>query len=117
MNDKRQFVDTNILVYAHDSSAGAKHIRARALLAELWRSNTGCLSIQVLQEFYVNITRKVARPLDQDTARQIIVDLGRWTVHSPTVNEVVEAIALQERHTLSFWDAMIVTSAIHLGCH
>jgi predicted nucleic acid-binding protein len=116
MSAERQFVDTNVLVYAHDRSAGAKHLRARALLAELWDSQTGCLSIQVLQEFYVNITRKVARPLDPTEARQIVADLGHWRVHSPTVNDVLDAIMLQQRHGLSFWDAMIVTSAIQLGC-
>ena len=91
-------------------------IAQRALLAELWDSQAGCLSIQVLQEFYVNITRKVARPLEPTDARQIVADLGHWRVHSPTVNDVLEAIALQQRHGLSFWDAMIVTSAIQLGC-
>ncbi|HJW83926.1 MAG TPA: PIN domain-containing protein [Anaerolineae bacterium] len=116
MSDKPQFVDTNILIYAHDRSAGAKHERARALLTELWESGDGCLSIQVLQEFYVNITRKVARPLSPDAARQIVADLGRWTIHSPTVDDVLNAIALQGRYGLSFWDAMVVASAIQLGC-
>jgi predicted nucleic acid-binding protein len=116
MSAECQFVDTNVLVYAHDRSAGAKHTRARALLAELWDSQAGCLSIQVLQEFYVNITRKVARPLDPMEARQIVADLGHWRVHLPTVTDVLDAITLQQRHGLSFWDAMIVTSAIRLGC-
>jgi predicted nucleic acid-binding protein len=116
MSAERQFVDTNVLVYAHDRSAGAKHLRARALLAELWDSQTGCLSIQVLQEFYVNITRKVARPLAPAEARQIVADLGQWHIHSPTVTAVLDAIAFQQRYDLSFWDAMIVTSAIQLGC-
>lgn len=116
MSAERQFVDTNVLVYAHDRSAGAKQARAHALLAELWDNQAGCLSIQVLQEFYVNITRKVAHPLDPATARQIVADLGHWHVHSPTVNEVLDAITLQQRHGLSFWDALIVTSAIQLGC-
>ena len=116
MNAERHFVDTNVLVYAHDRSAGAKHARARALLADLWNSQAGCLSIQVLQEFYVNITRKVAHPLDPATAQQIIADLGHWRVHSPTVDDVLSAITLQQQHSLSFWDAMMVTSAIQLGC-
>lgn len=58
-----QFVDTNVLVYAHDISAGAKHQKARDLLVDLWETEQGCLSIQVLQEFYVTVTRKVAHPL------------------------------------------------------
>jgi predicted nucleic acid-binding protein len=116
MSANRQFIDTNVLIYAHDQSAGAKHLRARALLTELWNDNNGCLSIQVLQEFFVNITRKVARPLDADTARQIVADLGCWTVQTPTVADVLDAITLQQRYQLSFWDAMIVTSAIQLKC-
>lgn len=116
MSAERQFIDTNVLIYAHDRSAGAKQVRARALLAELWNSQAGCLSIQVLQEFYVNITRKVAHPLDPVGARQIVADLGHWRVHSPTVADVLDASTLQQRYGLSFWDAMIVTSAIQLGC-
>jgi len=115
MNGK-QFADTNILVYAYDESAGAKHERAQATLETLWESGAGCLSIQVLQEFYVNVTRKVAQPLDADTAKQIIADFGEWPTHSPTVADVLAAIELQTRYSLSFWDAMILTSAARMGC-
>jgi predicted nucleic acid-binding protein len=112
----RQFVDTNILVYAHDASAGEKQIRARELIEDLWESRAGCLSIQVLQEFYVTITRKVARPLSAESAAQIIADLAVWQVDAPGVESVLDAIRIQERHRLSFWDAMIIGSATHLGC-
>jgi predicted nucleic acid-binding protein len=111
-----QFVDTNVLVYAHDSSAGSKHERARTLLQALWRDRTGGLSIQVLQEFYVTTTRKVARPLTPEASAQIISDLAVWQVHRPDVNDVLEAIQLQARWQISFWDAMILTSARKLGC-
>lgn len=60
----REFVDSNVLVYAHDATAGAKAVRARALLEELWQSERGCLSMQVIQEFFVTVTRKLPRPLD-----------------------------------------------------
>jgi predicted nucleic acid-binding protein len=63
-----QFVDTNILVYAYDNSAGKKYSQAKQLIQSLWENRNGCLSIQVLQEFYVNITRKIANPLDSNTA-------------------------------------------------
>ncbi len=115
MSDK-QFIDTNILIYAYDSSAGTKHERARALLESLWESGGGCLSIQVLQEFYVNVTRKVAHPLDIETARQIIADLGEWPTHSPDVTDVLAAIEVQQRYGLSFWDSLILASAAKLGC-
>jgi predicted nucleic acid-binding protein len=111
-----QFVDTNVLVYAHDLSAGEKHTRARDLVRELWQSGEGCLSVQVLQEFYVSITRKVARPLAPDVAARIIGDLAAWRVHCPGVEDVLDAIRLQGRYQISFWDAMILVSAIQLGC-
>lgn len=112
----RQFVDTNVLVYAHDVTAGDKHARAKQLVADLWANGNGCLSIQVLQEFYVSVTRKVQRPLDPDIARQHVEDLGQWLVHSPTIGDVVKAIQLHQRAQLSFWDAMVLTSAGQLSC-
>ena len=111
-----QFIDTTILIYAHDVSAGRKHLRASELLRDLWQSGEGCLSVQVLQEFYVNVTRKVAKPLAIETAAQIVADLSVWEVHSPRAEDVLYAIRLQERYRVSFWDAMILVSAIQLGC-
>ena len=111
-----QFVDTNILIYAHDGSAGEKHIKARNLIRDLWQSGEGCLSIQVLQEFYVNVTQKVARPLTPDEAASIVSELSVWLVHRPGVEDVLNAIRVQERYQISFWDAMIVASALQLGC-
>jgi predicted nucleic acid-binding protein len=109
-------VDTNILVYAHDITAGQKHERAKALIAGLWENRMGCLSVQVLQEFYVTVTRKAARPLDSATAAQIIADLGTWRIHTPDVGDVLEAIQIQQRYGIAFWDAMVVQSAAQLGC-
>lgn len=111
-----QFVDTNVLVYAHDTSAGAKRDRAAALLTELWESRLGCLSIQVLQEFYVTITRKVARPLESSAAAQILADLSVWRVHVPGAQDVLDAIEIQRRYGISFWDAMVMQSTLRLGC-
>ena len=111
-----QFVDSNILIYAYDVTAGAKHEQAKALVAELWESRYGCLSIQVLQEFYVTVTRKVARPLTADVAAEVVMDLAAWRVHVPIVEDVNQAIAIQRRYAISFWDAMIIRSAVQLGC-
>lgn len=118
MNDlgSLQFVDTNVLIYAHDVSAGDKHIRCRELIKELWEAGLGCLSVQVLQEFYVNLTVKVAQPLSSREAAQIVSDLSAWQVHRPAVEDVLDAIRLEDRYQLSFWDAMIVVSAVQLGC-
>jgi len=76
MSGNRQFVDTNVLVYAHDVTAGDKHTRARALVEELWETREGPLSVQVLQEFLVTTTRKIPRPLDAPAAARIIDDLA-----------------------------------------
>jgi predicted nucleic acid-binding protein len=111
-----QFVDTNILIYAHDNSAGQKHSRAKQLMRDLWQSGEGCLSVQVLQEFYVNVTQKVAKPLPTEAAAQIIADLSVWEVHCPRMEDVLDAIRLQKRYRISFWDAMILASALQLGC-
>ena len=116
MSVERVFVDTNVLLYAFDSSAGAKRRRAADLLARVWRSGNGCLSVQVLQEFYVNSTRKIANPLDAETAKSIMAYLGRWRVHEPLVEDVLAAIELQHDARLTFWDAMILHSAGKLGC-
>ncbi len=111
-----EFVDTNVLVYAHDASSEAKAEGAQKLIAELWESGRGCLSIQVLQEFFVTVTRKVPRPLDSGRAAQIVTDLARWRVHCPRPDDVMEAIEIHRRSRLAFWDALIVRSALQLGC-
>lgn len=114
--NKLEFVDTNILVYAHDRSAGEKHVRARALLERLWHSGSGCLSVQILQEFYVSVTRKVPKPLTSQTAAAIIEHISKWRIHSPCAGDVLEAIKIQQRYGISFWDAMVIRSAETLGC-
>jgi predicted nucleic acid-binding protein len=112
-----QFVDTNVLIYAHDVSARYKHVRAQELIRGLWASREGCLSIQVLQEFYVNVTQKVAKPLAPEEAADVVAALAAWEVHCPDVEDVLDAIRLQGSYQTSFWDAMIIASAIQLGCH
>ncbi len=112
----RIFVDTNILVYAHDISAGIKHATAKNLIQELWESKAGCLSVQVIQEFYVSVTRKVPSPMDYSTAIGVIRDLAYWKVHEPKIDDVLNAVNLQQRYQISFWDAMILQSALHLEC-
>jgi predicted nucleic acid-binding protein len=110
------FVDTNVLVYAYDRSAGEKRARARELLDQLWSDAQGCVSVQVLQEFYVAITQRVQRPLAQEVAADIVRDLSYWRLHAPVAEDVLGAIDLQRRHKTSFWDAMILWSAARLGC-
>jgi predicted nucleic acid-binding protein len=112
----RQFVDTNVLVYAHDLDAGPKAVRAQQLLADLWESGTGCLSLQVLQEFYVIATGKLRKKLPPEAAAEYVEDFSRWTLHSPDRNDLLTAIRTARRHHLSLWDALILRSASRLGC-
>jgi predicted nucleic acid-binding protein len=105
------FVDTNILIYAHDADAGAKRERAAQRLRELWTSGAGCLSVQVLQEFYVNVTRKLATPIALATARQIVSSYAVWVRSSTTAQTVVRATEISESAQISFWDAMILAAA------
>ena len=112
----REFVDSNVLVYAFDPSAEAKHVAAQRLLEELWERETGCLSVQILQEFFVTITRKVRWPLSIDAAADRIRELAVWKVFAPTVDDVLVAITLQKKAKLSFWDAMVIHAAAETRC-
>ena len=109
------FVDTNILIYAHDRDAGAKRERAVKSLRELWDSNLGALSVQVLQEFYVNATRKLASPVAVPIAREVVETYGTWIRAATTVQTITRASHLAELAQLSFWYAMIVASAEEAG--
>lgn len=109
MNDK-YFVDTNILVYAHDHAAGDNH-RARALIEKLWNSGGGVLSTQVLQELCVNVRRKSGHPLSVEETRRLIQDYSSWTIMINTAESVIEALDIESRYNISFWDALIVQAA------
>ena len=114
MSDK-YFVDTNILLYAHDVTAGAKHDRARALVEELWRTRSGVLSTQVLQELCVNLRRMAGRPLDVKTTREIVTDYLSWEVVVNTGESVLEALEIENRYGISFWDALVIQAAESSG--
>jgi predicted nucleic acid-binding protein len=114
MSDKC-FVDTNILVYAHDFGAGAKHERARTLIEKLWGSGGGVLSTQVLQELCINLRRKATRPLSVEGTRHLIEDYSAWEVVVNTAESVLEALTIETRYQISFWDALIVQAAGSAG--
>src|ERR1700722_17413214 len=105
------FVDTNILIYAHDADASSKQARAAAALRELWDSGAGRLSVQVLQEFFVNATRKLATPLAHMSAREVVSSYGAWIREPTTADTVTRAIDVAALAQISFWDALIVASA------
>lgn len=107
-----EFLDTNILVYAYDKTAGPKHGKARSLVARLWSERQGALSTQVLQELYVTLTRKIKRPLPPEAARARVRNLGRWTLVSPGLADVLAPVDLSQSASISFWDALIVRAAL-----
>jgi predicted nucleic acid-binding protein len=111
----RFFVDTNVLIYAHDLDAGLKHDRAALIVADLWEKENGIVSVQVLQEFYVNVTRKIARPMTPAAARGIIRNYLAWRVEPNEPSAVLLASEIGERNRISFWDALIVASAARAG--
>lgn len=114
MSDKC-FVDTNLLIYAHDASAGVKHEIAAALLAQLWGSGTGVLSTQVLQELCVNVQRRTRSHAPVDEARRVIEIYLGWEVVVNTPLSVLRALYLESRYQISFWDALILQAAESSG--
>jgi predicted nucleic acid-binding protein len=110
MKDK-VFVDTNILVYAHDLDAGSKHDRAAEIVTQLWQSRNGVLSAQVLQEFYVTLTRKVSSPLSRLEARKLVQKYSHWQVVPDDPPLITQASEIEESYSISFWDALIVSAA------
>ena len=105
------FVDTNVLVYAHDASETVKQPIAQDLLDRLWAVRRGTLSTQILQEFYVVATRKLTTPLSRPEAREIIDLYSTWPVVVIDSVLIVSASRLEDRHRLSFWDALVVEAA------
>lgn len=112
---EKYFVDTNILIYAHDRSQGTKHERARQLIERLWDSGEGVLSTQVLQELCLNLRRKVAHPVPLDEIRRVIRDYLTWEIVVNTPEAVLQALEIEVRYKTSFWDALILQAAEQCG--
>jgi predicted nucleic acid-binding protein len=110
----KSFVDTNVLIYAHDVDADAKHQVAKAVLRDLWSERMGVLSLQVLQEFYVKVTRKIATPLSKDSARLVVSTYAMWCIET-TPAELSSAFRIEDESRIGFWDALIVSSAAQSG--
>jgi predicted nucleic acid-binding protein len=110
----RSFFDTNILLYADDESAPVKQRRSRDLVAEHRRDGTGVISLQVLQEYFVNVTRKLH--VDPRIARRKVEILAEFDVVAPEVADILAAIDLHRLHGFSFWDALVLRSAQQSGC-
>jgi len=113
MNGKT-FVDTNVLIYAHDVDAKTKHQTAKNVLRKLWSERAGVLSTQVLQEFYVNVTRKIQRPISKASARMVVTTYAAWCLET-TAAEISTAFQIEDASKIGFWDALIVAAALKGG--
>ncbi|MFN2251993.1 MAG: PIN domain-containing protein [Anaerolineae bacterium] len=110
------FVDTNVLVYARDASEPDKQPQAAGWLEQLWRQQSGRLSTQVLNEYYITVTSKLRPGMTDAAARRDVRNLMRWRPLPLTGTIVERAWSLQDRHSLSYWDALIVGAAQVAGC-
>ena len=108
------FVDSNVLVYARDASEPRKQPRALEWLERLWQERSGRLSVQVLQEYYVTVTAKLKPGLPAALARADVRLLQAWDPLRPDATDLERAWHIEERHRLSFWDAMIVAAAVRV---
>jgi predicted nucleic acid-binding protein len=109
-----EFLDANILVYAHADNGGRKQAMAAELIAKLIGTRQAALSTQVLAEFYWAATRKLG--IGSLQAEEILADFGMVALHRPSHGDLLRAAALQRRHSIAWWDALIVNSARELGC-
>jgi predicted nucleic acid-binding protein len=109
------FVDTNILVYAHDSNSSDRQRVAQTVLKELWDNRSGALSTQVLQEFHAVATRKLKPPMPKSGARRIVADYSVWCTVDTDPLLIVSASRLEEEHSLAFWDALVIEAALRSG--
>lgn len=115
MSADRVFFDTNILVYAYDPAAEGKWRTARGIVEKRWATQDAVVSTQVLQEFYWVVTTRIPTVLSRDTARTLVTDYLKWNVIVNDGQSILNAIDIQERHRYSFWDALIIESAIRGG--
>jgi len=116
MPGDRVFVDTNVIIYAYDISAGYKHEAARKIMADLWDSGSGVLSTQVLHEFFVGVTQKMPAPISMELAKGIVTDFLKWDVVINDGESILNAIEIHKKYKYSFWDSMIIEAAVKGGC-
>jgi predicted nucleic acid-binding protein len=112
----RFFVDTNLLVYSRDASEPEKQQKATKWMTQLWYDKSGRLSYQVLQEFYITVTRKLDPGLPIEIARMDVRSLMSWQPLSSSASVLERAWAIQDRYGLSWWDALIVSAAQTAEC-
>lgn len=111
------FVDTNVLLYARDEGQPEKQAVAAGWIEHLWESDAGRVSTQVLNEFYVNATRKLSHPMTIDDARADVADLAGWDPIGIDGELISAAWDIEDRYQFHFWDALVVAAAKAAGCH
>ncbi|MFP4268597.1 MAG: PIN domain-containing protein [Spirochaetaceae bacterium] len=112
----KYFLDTNILVYAHDTAYPEKQQRAQNLIFEGMRETTGVISVQVLNEFFVTATKKIEQPLSIPSTRHILLLLSHLEVVDLDYDMVIRATGMQQEYHISHWDAMILSAAERAEC-
>ena len=112
----KYFADTNVLVYAFDNSEPAKQLIAQQILEEQGGDGSLVLSAQVLQEFFVTVTRKLAKPLSIDDAYTLVQQFGVYPMVSATPELILRAISRNRDDAFSFWDSLIVEAALQADC-
>ena len=110
------FVDANVFIYARDPAEPLKQVRAKEWLAVLWREGLGRTSTQVLSEFYVNVTRKLAVPVAPDDAWLEVRSFMAWRPQPVDEAIFMRAREIEQRWRLSWWDSMVVAAAQRQGC-
>lgn len=115
MNDKI-FVDTNIFVYSRDASEKLKQPHAIKCLEKLWREQTGVISTQVLNEYYVTVTNKLKPGMTQKDAWEDVCALMAWAPVPIDISVLHQAKLIEEKYCVSWWDAMIIAAAKIGGC-
>ncbi|HSF18290.1 MAG TPA: PIN domain-containing protein [Vicinamibacteria bacterium] len=115
MSDESLFIDANILVYAHDKDARVEHETAKTLIRELWSGiRLPSISVQVLQEFYVNLLRK---GVSEDEASGAVHDYLNWHVVDNDRSLLTSGIEERRRYKISFWDGLILAAARRAGAN
>src|SRR4051794_26262575 len=110
-----EFVDTNVLMYAQSTGAGRKYRQAVELIARLGEESSAAISIQVLIEFFSVATKKLR--ISSPDAEAVMREWSSWmTIHRPDPTDILRAAGLQREFQISWWDALILNSAIELGC-
>jgi len=105
------FLDTNILVYAYDLDEKSKRQTAKAILADCWNDRSGVISTQVLQEFYVTLTRKLSSKLPASEARDVVSDFLPWSIYQIAPTDIGEASEIEDQYGYTFWDSLVITAA------